>query len=162
MTDAAINPKALLMMERGIKSLQKKNYKQAATTFTSLLGKFPAERTLKDRALGYIKVCDRMTAAKQKEPSGDREILLLATYHLNRHEFEEARTLLDKVKRKSGIKAETTYAFAIFHALQGKEEEALAALGEAIQLDEVCRFSARTESNFAALYELEQFQELVN
>jgi len=162
MTDAAIKPKALLMMERGIKALQKKNYKQAATTFTSLLEKFPAERTPKDRALGYIKVCDRMTLPKHKDPTGAQEILLRATYHLNRHEFVEARALLDKAKRKSGIKAETTYAFAIFHALQGEEEEALTALGEAIQLDEVCKYSARTETNFAALHELEQFQELVN
>lgn len=161
MTDATVNPKAIQMLERGIKALQKKNYKQAATTFSSLLEKFPAERSLKDRALGYIKTCERMTAAKPKAPTDGEEILLLATYHLNRREFEEARALLDKAKRKSDIKAETTYAFAIFHALLGEEEEALNALAEAIQMDENCKFSARTESDFAELLELDRFKELV-
>jgi tetratricopeptide (TPR) repeat protein len=102
-----------------------------------------------------------MTAAKAKVPTDGQEILHLATFHLNRREFEEARTLLDRAKRKSGIKADTSYAFAVLHSLQGEEEEALAALAEAIELDESCRFSARTESDFTGLHELDRFKELV-
>ena len=161
MTDDTVNPKAIQMLERGIKALQKKNYKQAATTFSSLLEKYPGERKLRDRSLGYIKTCERMTAAKRKEPTDGQDILHLAAYHLNRREFDQARALLDKAKRKSSIKAETTYAFAVLHSLQGEEEEALAALAEAIELDESCKFSARAESDFANLHELDRFRELV-
>jgi tetratricopeptide (TPR) repeat protein len=161
MTDADINPKAILILERGVKALQKNNYKQAANAFTSLLEKFPGERALRDKALGFLKTCERLTAAKPKEPTDGQEILRLATFHLNRREFDEALTLLEKAKRKTGLKPETTYAFASYHALRGEQEEALTALAEAIELDPTCKFSARSETDFAELSELEQFKELV-
>ena len=50
MTETTVNPKALLVLERGIKALQKKNYKQAANAFNSLMEKFPGERALRDLA----------------------------------------------------------------------------------------------------------------
>lgn len=162
MTEAIINPKAILLLERGVKALHKKNYKQAATTFNSLLEKFPGEHALRDRTRGFIKTCERMTAAKSKAPTDGDEILHLATYHLNRGEFEEARALLDKAKRKPSIKPETTYTFALYHAKLGEEEEALNCLAEAIELDETSKYAARTESDFAALQELPRFHELVD
>jgi len=161
MTEAAPNPKAIQLLERGIKALQKKNYKSATTAFTSLLDKFPSEHALRDRARGFIATCERMTATKPKAPTDGGEVLQLATYHLNRGEFEEARTLLDKAKKKPSIKPETTYAFALYHALVGEEEAALDSLAEAIELDETCKFVARTETDLASLHELPRFQELV-
>lgn len=162
MTDADINPKAILLLERGVKALQKKNYTQAANAFNSLLEKFPTERALRDKALGFIKTCERMTATKPKMPTDGQEMLRLATFHLNRREFEQALGLLEKAKRKTGLKSEATYAFASYHALQGEEELALTALAEAIELDESCKFSARTETDFAELVELDRFRELVD
>lgn len=162
MNETVINPKAVQLLEKGIKALQKKNYKQASTTFTSLLAKFPTERALRDRTMGYIKTCERMTVAKPKQPTDANEILHLATYHLNRGELEEARAQLDKARRKTSIKMETTYAFALYHAQLGEEEEAMNCLAEAIELDETCKFTARTESDFALFSELPRFRELVD
>lgn len=161
MTDTTVNPKAVLLLERGVKALQKKNYKQAANAFNSLLEKFPGEYALKDRAQVYIKACERMTAAKPKAPTGGDDILHLATYHLNRGELEKARELLEKARRKTSIKPETTYGFAIYHALLGEEEQALTCLAEAIELDQTCKYAARTENDFASLQEVPQFKELV-
>ncbi len=162
MNETVINPKAILLLEKGIKALQKKNYTRACATFQSLLEKYPAERTLLDRTLGYIKTCERMTAAKSKPPTEGKEILHLAIFHLNRGELEDARAQLDKAKSKSDIKAETTYAFALYHAQLGQEEEALNCLAEAIELDGNSRFAARTENDFALFSELPRFRELVD
>ncbi len=161
MTEETINPKAITVMERGIKAMQKKSYKTAVTAFTSLLDKFPAERALHDRARGYLKTCERMTATAGKPPTDANQMLHLATYHLNNHEMDEALALLEKLNRKPAVKAETTYAFAIYHALNGDAETALTTLAEAIKLNETCKFAARTERDFGGLFELPEFQELM-
>jgi tetratricopeptide (TPR) repeat protein len=161
MTEITVNPKAILVLERGIKALQKKNYKQATNAFNSLIEKFSGERALRDRALTYLKTCERMSAAAPKAPTDGSDILHLATYHLNRGELEEARLLLDKAKRKTSVKSEATYGFALYHALLGEEEAALDCLAEAIELDETCKYTARTENDFASLQETPRFQELV-
>jgi Flp pilus assembly protein TadD len=162
MNEAVINPKAIQLLEKGIKALQKANYTLASTTFQSLLDKYPAESTLRDRTRGYIKTCERMTAAKPAQPTENSEILHLATFHLNRGELEEARAQLDKAKCKSDIKAETAYLLALYHAQLGEEEEALNSLAEAIELDAASRFAARTETDFSHFNELPRFRELVD
>jgi tetratricopeptide (TPR) repeat protein len=162
MTEDTVNPKAVQLLEKGIKAMQKKNYAQASTAFSSLLDKFPGDYALKDRAASMIRACERLTAPKPAEPTEGSEVLRLAVYHLNRAEFEEARALLDKAKRKPSIKPETTYTFAIYHALLGETDEALEFLAEAIELDESFKFTARTETDLAVLQELPRFQELVD
>lgn len=163
MTDVTeANPKAVQLLEKGIKALQKKNWKTAVNSFNSLIEKFPAERGLRDRALAFISTCERATSAKPKAPSDGGDILRLATYHLNRGELDEARPLLDAARRKPSIKPETSYVFALYHALAGDEEAALECLAEAIELDPTAKFTARTETDLASLQELPRFQELVD
>jgi outer membrane protein assembly factor BamD (BamD/ComL family) len=150
MTDVTeANPKAVQLLEKGIKALQKKNWKTAVNNFNSLIEKFPAERGLRDRALAYLSTVERLTAAKPKAPTDGDEILRQANYHLNNRELEEARKLLDAARKKPSIKPQTTYFFALYHALAGEEETALDCLAEAIELDETAN-------------ELPRFQELVD
>jgi len=162
MTEATVNAKALQVLERGIKALQKKNYGQAANAFKSVLDKYPGEHAMCDRAREYIQACERMTASKPKVPTDGGALLNLATIHLNRGELEEARALLDKAEKKTGLEWETAYTFAIYHALLGEEDEALERLASAIELNDTCKFTARGESDFASLTETPRFRELVD
>lgn len=162
MNEATVNAKALQVLERGIKALQKQNYGQAANAFKSLLEKFPGEHALCDHAREYLQACERMTATTPKAPTDGRDLLDLATWHLNRGELEEARPLLDKAEKKPGQEWETAYTYAVYHALLGEEEEALERLSRAIELNETCKYTARGESDFALLQESPRFRELVN
>ncbi|HXH05414.1 MAG TPA: hypothetical protein VNI83_02370, partial [Vicinamibacterales bacterium] len=81
------------MYERAIHALQSRRFDEAAAQFRELLGRFPEERELHDRARLYLRVCERELSTTVPEPRTLEERLVAATVAINAGDHDRALTL---------------------------------------------------------------------
>ena len=140
--------RAIKLYEKGLKALQRRNFRTAKTAFQQLLDQYPEEKELHDRAKLYLNVCEREAGPKAKPPKTIAERLLAATVALNRLDVDEALSLLRKAAKTYPDDDHVHYMLAVTHALREDAEAAATHLNKAIEINPDNQLQAKQEPDF--------------
>ena len=153
--------RALKEYERGISQLQKKNYDDALETFKEVAAKFSDEGEICDRARQYISICQEKLHEKNPRAAGPTDHFHVGVYHLNRADTESAIKEFEKALHKEPGSDMIHYAIASAYALSGDKVRAVAALQEAVRLNEKNRIYAQNDPDFDRIRDDHEFIHLV-
>ena len=153
-------PAAVDQFRRGMESLQRHQYQQAASAFRSMLKDFPDERALLDRARVYLDLCERELRRAPANPQTSEERLTSATAALNDGDDARAEYLAKSVLNQQPDHDLALYLLAAVEARRGNAESALSKLRQAIAISPEVSAQARHDSDFEALHDLPEFREL--
>jgi tetratricopeptide (TPR) repeat protein len=152
---------AVALYERGVEALQRRAFDAAASSFRDILGRYPEEREIHERARLYLKVCERELVAAPSGPQTAEERLLSATVALNAGDYDGALALLRGVQANDAENDLAEYMLAVIAAARADEVVALDHLKRAIELNPENRALARQDGDFEALRGSEGFRILV-
>jgi len=152
---------AVTLYERGVEALQRHAFDAAASTFRDILGRYPEEREIHERARLYLKVCEREMAAAPSGPQTPEERLLSATVALNSGDYDGALALLRRIQAEDAENDHAEYMLAVIAAAREDEATSLDHLKRAIELNPENRALARQDGDFENLRASETFRALV-
>jgi tetratricopeptide (TPR) repeat protein len=152
---------AVVTFEKAMEALQRHHYADAATTFRVLLDRFPAERTLLDRARVYLDLCDRELRRQPSAPRTLEERLIEATAALNNGDDDRAETLARTVVADSPDQDLALYLLAAVQARRGDQTAAIELLSKAIEASPDIRAQAIHDADFESLRALDAFRLLL-
>jgi tetratricopeptide (TPR) repeat protein len=152
---------AVALYERGVEALQRRAFEAAAATFREILGRYPEEREIHERARLYLKVCEREMVAAPAGPQTPEERLLSATVALNSGDYDGALAVLRHVQTDDADNDHAEYMLAVIAAARADEAGALEHLRRAIELNPENRALARQDGDFDGLRSSDAFRVLV-
>ena len=155
---------ALDAFEKGVRFLGKKDYERGREVFDELIAAHPDERDLLERARAYRTVCERALAEAKRAPYKPKtfeDLLQYGVFLHNRAEFEEAMRYLRQAVEMHPKNDHALYCLAATAARAGDTASALKALRSAIAASPANRAQARSDSDFDAIREDEEFIEIV-
>lgn len=150
---------AVQNFEAGMKFLQSQKFDKAEP----LLAKVVAgpDKGLADRARMYLNVCKQQLARTSATFKTPEEQYDYAIALMNRGDYDDARDHLQRLI-KSNPKADyAVYGLAVLECLNGRVEECLRTLQQAITLNPSLRFQARNDSDFSSVADDPRFTELI-
>jgi cytochrome c-type biogenesis protein CcmH/NrfG len=150
------------MFERGMRALQKHDFREAGNDFRALMSSFPAEGALCERSAVYIALCERELARRPSEPRTIEERLTAATAALNNEEDGRAETLVKAVLAETPQHDLALYLLAAIAARRGAIDEAIQLLARALALNPEIRAQARHDADFGDLKDLDAFRDLID
>lgn len=155
---------AVEVFERGFIALQRRDFKDAARLLTSILGAFPEEKELHERARVYIAVCERQAAAtdRNRAPKTVEERVNAATVAINSGAYERALDLLRSVDREDGDNDLVKYMLGVVQVGLGDADAALPHLREAVELNPENRYLAAQDADLEPLREHPDFIALLD
>ena len=159
---AGPSPDAVSRFQRGMESMQRHAYADAAGAFRDLLERFPTERALLDRARVYLDLCEREMRKRPAAPRTTEERLTAATAALNNGDLSRAEQLIKSVLAEDARQDLALYLLAAVEARRGKSEAALLRLREAIAVSPEASAQARFDSDFESLFGNETFRALTD
>ena len=149
---------AVALYERGLATLQRHEYAEAAEIFESVLRQYPEEKELHERVRLYLNICRRQAAPREATPKTVDERLYAATLSINGGRYEEALTHLRLVRDEDPDNDHALYMLAVAHAQRGEHAEAIAHLERAIALNPENRAVARQDPDLEPLRSDESFR----
>lgn len=155
---------ALDAFERALRAMGKKDYQGARDLFDGLLAAHGEEREIVERARSYRAACDRALKDSRKttyRPKAFEDLLAHGVYLHNRGEFAEALKALRQAAEMQPKNEHALYCIAATSARAGDAAGALRSLRAAIAQSPAVRAQARSDSDFDALREDEEFQALL-
>ena len=157
-----IHEKALKEFERGVGLLQKQSYSEARERFQTIVGSFPQEKELTDRANVYLRICQNLLERREPQPRKPEDFFYYGVLRANEANFDEAVQLLEKALQATPRDEKVHYVLASTLASKGDRREALEHLKEAIELNATNRIHARNDPDFENLRDDENFQNLIH
>ena len=151
---------ALQMFQRGMESLQRHAYVDAARAFQGVVMGFPADSALTERARVYLGLCERELQRKPAAPRTVEERMTAATAALNNGDDGEAEEMARSVLGDNPKHDLALYLLAAIHARRGARDEALSLLGKVLILAPEASAQARADPDFAPLKDLDAFRKL--
>ncbi len=152
--------KALSLYNQGIKEFRKEDYEKALSSFESLLGKYPEEHELIDRAKVYMSICKRGKKQEVISPKSISDFLFFAQMKINQSDFDGAIKLLEKALEQKREEARVYYLMATAYVQKGQIEKGLEALKKAIQKDKTMAIMAQNEPDFEPIWLDKRFKVL--
>jgi tetratricopeptide (TPR) repeat protein len=155
---------AIEAFEKGVKAVGKRDFERAQAAFDEVIGSYPEERDVVERARAYRAVCERsLTEAKRSSfrPKGFEDLINHGVFLHNRGEYEEALKLLRQAAEMHPRNEHVLYCLAATAARAGDTAAALKALRSAIGVSVDNRAHARVDSDFDPIRDDEEFVELV-
>src|SRR5262245_15558475 len=153
--------RALKEYEKGIQLIQKRNFQEAEEVFRSVTKNFEDESEICDRARHYLSICREKLAPKTARPANVEESFHLGVYHLNRADAASALKEFERALELDRNNDMVHYGIASAHALAGDKGRAIAALQEAIRLNEKNRIFAQGDPDFDRIRDEHEFIQLV-
>jgi len=157
-----IHEKALKEFERGVGLLQKQSYSEALERFETIVGSFPQEKELTDRANVYLRICKSLIDRKDPQPRKPEDFFYYGVIKANQADYDEAVRLLEKALQSAPKDEKVHYVLASTLALKGDRREALEHLRSAIELNATNRVYARNDPDFEPLRDDDNFQNLIH
>lgn len=159
---AKIDPaftQAVQNFEAGMKLLQGQKFDKAEP----LLAKVVAgpDKSLADRARVYLNVCKQQLARTSTSFKSAEEHYDFAIALMNRGDYDEARNHLQRLIKSNPKADHAVYGLAVLECLNGRVEECLRTLQQAITLNPNLRFQARNDSDFSSVADDPRFTELI-
>ena len=153
---------AIDLFEKGARALGKRDFDKAKDHFEGVVAQFPDERDVVERARAYLVLCARALDKRPAfKPKTFDEVLHQGVYLHNRGEYDEALKLLRQAAEMQPRSDHAQYCLAATSARAGDTASALRALKQAVELGAQNRTQARSDSDFDALREDEEFAALV-
>jgi tetratricopeptide (TPR) repeat protein len=147
---------AIEVFEKGVKAVGKRDFERAQAAFDEVIGSYPEERDVVERARAYRAVCERsLSEAKRANyrPKGFEDLVNQGVYLHNRGEYEEALKFLRQAADMHPRNDHVLYCLAAPAAVK--------ALRSAISVSSDNRALARVDSDFDPIRDDEEFVELV-
>ena len=150
---------AVQNFEAGMKFLQSQKFDKAEP----LLAKVVAgpDKGLADRARMYLNVCKQQLARTSATFKTTEEHYDYAIALMNRGDYDEARNHLQRLIKSNPRADYAVYGLAVLECLNGRVEECLRTLQQAITLNPSLRFQARNDSDFSSVADDPRFTELI-
>jgi tetratricopeptide (TPR) repeat protein len=157
-TDPAFT-QAVQNFEAGMKLLQGQKFDKAEP----LLAKVVAgpDKSLADRARIYLNLCKQQLARTSTSFKSAEEHYDFAIALMNRGDYDEARNHLQRLIKGNPKADYAVYGLAVLECLNGRVEECLRTLQQAIALNPNLRFQARNDSDFSSVADDPRFTELI-
>jgi len=133
----------------------------AKTRFEELVAACHDEPVMTDRALVYIRVCERKLAPGDPEAQTAHERYYHAVLLANEGRADEALPLLDRALQEDPSSAMYLYARASVWAMKGNVDSAVSDLRQAIAVDPQVRFQAANDPDFEAIREEPAFIDII-
>jgi len=152
---------AVAVYERGLKTLQQRNYQRAAEIFRSVLETYPEEKELHERVRLYLNVCERATTPVDSTPKNATERVYAATLAMNTGAYRDALAHLQAVLRERPDHDHAHYMLAAVYTSLRNFPEALSQLQKAIELNPDNRAQAAQDPDFDILRDHTRFRALV-
>lgn len=156
------DPQAVKMYEMALKNFSAHEFVKAREAFQKVIDQFPMEGDIVERSRVHLSICQQRTAKSTTGAKTAEDLYNLAIAHLNRREFEEARSGLEKALALEPKGDHILYALATMESLRGQPEEALKYLQRSIQLNPQNRTNASHDPDFEPLAPMAEFQALVH
>jgi len=153
---------AIASFQRGMESLQRKDYRAASMSFRDLLERFSSERALLDRARVYLDLCERELQRRPPNPTTIEERLTAATAALNNDDDRRAESLAKSVLADQPDQDLAIYLLAAVEARRESIDAALELLTRAISLSPEAGQQARYDPDFDSLHDSELFWKLTD
>lgn len=154
---------ALEEYEKGMRLLQQKDFQKAAQRFEAVLGEFPQEMALCDRARAYLRVCkgekSRKTGAR--ETRNPAEAYEVGVFLLNDGDYRGAVKHFERAGEHSPQDPSVQVGLASARLGAGDVEGCLAALRRAFELDPKQRHLVRNLTDFETIAEHPDFADLL-
>jgi tetratricopeptide (TPR) repeat protein len=157
-----IHEKALKEFERGVGLLQKQSYSEAIERFQAIVGSFPQEKELTDRAQVYLRICQNVLERKEPQPRKPEDFFYFGVIKANEANYDEAVKFLEKALQANPKDEKVHYVMASTLAAKGDRREALEHLREAIELNATNRIYARNDPDFEPIRDDDNFQNLIH
>ena len=148
----------MALYERGLETLQRHDYRQAANLFESVLRQYPEEKELHERVRLYLNICQRQAAPREPSPQSVSERLYAATLAINGGQYDQAIAHLRLVRDEDPDNDHALYMLAVAHAQRDELTEAVAHLERAIALNPENRGLARHDPDLEPLHDDEAFR----
>jgi tetratricopeptide (TPR) repeat protein len=149
---------AVALYERGLETLQRHQFAEAATYFESVLRQYPEEKELHERVRLYLNICERQAAPRESTPQTQQERLYAATLAINGGRYDQAIFNLRLVRDEDPDNDHALYMLAVAHAQRGEPAEAIAHLERAIALNPENRALAKSDPDLEPLRGDEAFR----
>jgi tetratricopeptide (TPR) repeat protein len=149
---------AVAIYERGLETLQRHAFAEAAGLFESVLRLYPEEKELHERVRLYLSICQRQATPKQASPETIEERLYAATLAINGGQYDLALANLRLVRDEDPDNDHALYMLAVAHAQRGEPAEAIAHLERAIALNPENRGLAKSDPDLEPLWADDAFQ----
>jgi len=150
------------LYERAMKALAKKDYDKAREILSGIIENHPQERDVIERARAYLALCDRAREKKAPRPKTFEELLNYGVFLHNRGEFQEALRYLNQAAEIHPKNEHVLYCLAAAAARSGDSVLALKSLRGAINANAASRAQARSDSDFDAIRDDEEFLALIH
>lgn len=144
-----------------LEAFNKGEFAVARERFEGLVGSCDDEPVMMDRALVYVRICERKLAPEAPEPRTADERYYSAVMLLNERRPDEALPLLDRALQDDPSSARYLYARASVWAMKANADAAVGDLRQAIALDPQIRFQANNDPDFEAIREEPAFIDLI-
>ncbi len=152
---------AVAMYERGVQALQARKYREAADTLRAVIAQFPEEKELHERAVLYLRVCERQMAAAPKPVETLDDRVYAATVAINNAQLDQAIDQLTAVASSDPEHDHAMYMLGVAHALKGDYAGAVRHLSRAMALNPENRDLARKEPDLEALRHTDDMRQLL-
>ncbi|MFB3854787.1 MAG: tetratricopeptide repeat protein [Vicinamibacterales bacterium] len=152
---------AVAVYERGLKTLQQRNYQRAAEMFRSVLETYPEEKELHERVRLYLNICERATTPVDSTPKNFDERVYAATLAMNAGAYRDALSHLQAALRERPDHDHARYMLAAVYTSLRSFPEALSQLQRAIELNPDNRTQALQDPDFDALRDHTRFRAIV-
>jgi tetratricopeptide (TPR) repeat protein len=142
---------AVAIYESAMSAFQRRDFQGAADHLQRILGGFPSETELVERARLHLSVCERHLRPPSTEPRTTEERLYAATMALNEGAVPRALSLLEPVAETDPRADQAFYLRAVAHAEQQQFDRAVDLLRRAIESNPENRVRARVDPDLDLL-----------
>ncbi len=151
---------AMSAFEQALKFFNKHNYSAAKEAFERMLQKFGDQAEVVVGARKYIAICEQRLARTKALPKNPEALYDQGVFELNNANVQEAINLFEKALKAQPVADHILYSLAAAYARLQNNRKSLDALNRAISIQPVNRSRARSDGDFASLYNDEEFQQI--
>jgi tetratricopeptide (TPR) repeat protein len=151
---------AMSAFEQALKFFNKHNYSAAKDAFERMLQKFGDQAEVVVGARKYIAICEQRLARTRAIPKNPDALYDQGVFELNNANVQEAINLFEKALKAQPVADHILYSLAAAYARLQNNRKSLDALNRAISIQPVNRSRARSDVDFASLYNDEEFQQI--
>ncbi len=159
LTDDPRFQQAVNNYQAGLKAMQERKFERAKGLLQTVVE--GPSRELADRAAVHLNTCNQQLARTSTSFKTPEEHYDYAVALMNQGNFEDARAQLEKILKQHAKADYAIYGLAVLDCLQGRVEDSLRRLDEAIRLNPAHRIHARNDTDFQNLADDPRFTELL-
>ena len=159
LADNPLFAQAVQNYEAGLRLMQQRKFERAKAIFQKVAA--GPSKELAERVAVHLNAIQQALARSSTSFKSSEEHYDYAVALMNQGDYDGAREHLEKMAKQQPKADYVWYGLAALNALQGRSEEAMKQLGEAIKLNPNNRIQARNDNDFHNMLDDPRFTELL-